>query len=320
MSEPFTQRKIGTTLSELQSNIQWNRAENDTVIRRWHGSISEIDALRSSLQAPLQAESYNLTQQDDGTARLEASFLAENALAQWELVGTEINNDIRFHPRFIPIWDHDLQRILRQINNYNSVDSNGVWVPESDLEIYTIISENGGGKYPGYDATSPNGLVSDAILYLDLARRGITSYFKDQYTLRRTFWVTDRWQGKIAFNNVLRLYSKADLNTEFTAQGTPFPPELAFALEDITVEHPERLLVASDPQYERKRNYVTRWLKKRPTYTSQGGGPRGLRFQVQQEWVLDTWNRRLYYPADLSNTPIHPDDSFDDQWLPDNIV
>lgn len=303
----FENKHRGEPGQELLPDFEWNRAENDAQLRRWEGPPDYIDAIAIGLQNGSDAEAYSITNTDDGKQLLVAVVTNTDALPQWELIGNELTNAVEVHPRFSAIKDIDV-KIIRSFADAPLSDPT-----EENIRVEELFDDL--TKYPAvnYDPIRAE-LKDDGKLLRDLLTHGTTSYIENQYTLRRTFIVGSNYDTKIPYNNLNQLYTTSELGVELAAEGTPFPGTIAFSIGNIRLEDPQAKIPVGDTTTD-IRNYVSKWLKKRPQVASQGGGRFGLRFQITQEYVLYNWNRRLYLPL----TGEHPGDT-GATWTPRVVV
>lgn len=293
MPGKFSAKRIGLGSAERFYEESWNRAENDQVIRRWEGDIPSVQARKAALRAPGGADAYQQIPQDNGTLVLLASYSNASALSSWELLGNFELGDMKQHPRFNLFSHSELVEIIKL--ELRTTVTNGVL--ESDTDIAAMFPDTVSAFNEKRDA---------AKLYLELVRRGHTFFPRDYYVLRQTLYASTKYQIKLAFNNLNGLYKSAEMASEFSARGHPIPIGIAFAISDIRVPNFSSSIPPGTPLNDDRRNYLTRWLKMRPTVETERGGPWGYRYLISQDFVLDNWHRRVYIP--VLTTDRHPND------------
>lgn len=113
-------------------------------------------------------------------------------------------------------------------------------------------------------------------LYVNLIRMGHTEFQISEYSFRVTNLISNRYQTALAFNNVRKIYSSAQIEAEISF------PTTFFKLSDVTNS------VAPDP-VSIKPFMTYGWLKQTPQSQSSG-----LKFQIVNEWWLNIWPTILY--------------------------
>ncbi len=117
--------------------------------------------------------------------------------------------------------------------------------------------------------------------FLGLNFRGSTDYQRQQYVLRHTTNVSNRWQTNVSDFNVDYIYSTGSLLSECQNTGLwilPLPARLAFKIGQIPV-----------PQF--RDNYFWGWKKGASTETTAANN----RIDISTEFVLEQWSVD-YYP------------------------
>ena len=295
------------------SDFEWNRAENDTQTRRFRGDWDYINNVALGFQNGFEAEAYSISNTDDGMQELTARVTSTDAIPQWELIGNELTNDIATHPRFKNIKDLLIRVIKTQADTPTTI-ANAYAVIDQRIDDDDLYPESA-----GYTAEVKAEIRTDSRLLLALYHNGTTEYIENQYVLRRQFIVGNGYTTKFEYNNLNRLYTTQQLENEMAANGTPIPATLSFSARNIRIEDViSKLTVEQAVPVHRQYafDFKPMWLKKRPTVTSQGGGRFGLRFQIDQEFWLYNWNRRVYLP--VSQAHWAPDDVANNEgrWLP----
>jgi hypothetical protein len=309
----FIQLTRGHPNQQLWSNLEWNRSENDTLTERYTGLPEYISGVAAAMESFGGADSYSINNLDDGRQELIGVFTSTDAVPTWELVGNELNNAIETHPRFAGIKDATIQRLKLLAQAPSTSFAN------DRANIDAMFDEENTGAsdlYPPahYGAPQLNPLKADAYVLMQVLQNGTNEYIENQYVLRRSFIVGEGYNTQIAYLNLNQLYTTAEVNAEMNADGTPLPATIVFSIGNIRLEDPLDKIVAADTAHSKK-DYIPTWLKKRPTVVSQGGGRWGLRFQIDQEFWLYNWNRRIYLPRDQANW--NPSDVISgENWLP----
>jgi len=163
-------------------------------------------------------------------------------------------------------------------------------VSANDLLLLAYMNKNGGDLVSTAEALqAETGAALPAFSgsawaqrLRDRLREGSDSYFHQQYVLRHTTNVSNRWGVNVADFGVNMIYSTADLLSE-TQNGSswiyPLPGRLAYKLNLISSNHP------APPAF-----YFNGWLKSASSESTSGNN----RVNIVTDYKFFTWSTDEY--------------------------
>lgn len=212
------------------------------VIRVWEGTRDAINGIVSTLSSD---QTYTIDDSDSPLYRLTVRTPDDDTLTSssevvntWELLGNDIQKDLYEHPKSLAVTESDLRKIRDAIAN------------------------------PG---DTPPTLTGDADTLYKLLLKGTNAYVVSQYVLRKTQTVSSRFQTLVAFANIEKIHTTAQV---ISAEAVP--STLIFSISQIPIP-------ASQTGYQ------WGWLKKTPTVSQLG-----TKFQITQEYWLEQWSTYIY--------------------------
>lgn len=178
----------------------------------------------------------------------------------WQLVGNEITEDIRWHPN-VAVLPETGENSIKKV--YDTLDA------------YQRREEA---------FTNPLTPGSTAMTLFNLLKRGTTSYVIGQYVLRHTTNVGNGYSANISDSNVERVYTTAQLVAEISNANLwrfPCPGRLVYKIQNIT------------PQFTTNDELLWGWRKLPSTETTAANN----RVDISTEYVLYGWAKLLYQAA-----------------------
>lgn len=245
---------IGQNIAEQGRRISWSRQTGYDTERVFIAEMQAALGIMYSFQAPGEADTVELIDNQNGTATILARYNTDGSSGQteeapttlWEIVSNTGEKSIYEHPRTLTLPLEVIQAIR------TAVDNNGD-------PPYTPVGGNATWLY-------------------DRAGKGQDKYFFASYAVRLTQTVGNTFSQQISDNNVLNIYTTAQLFNEAQGNGTPIPARLRFKLENIPTQTAT--------------GFVWGYLKQPSTENQVGGG----KIQIITEWILELWDALTYTP------------------------
>jgi hypothetical protein len=188
--QPQIQGRPGTS---MMSEREFVRGQGWTNVHIWEGTVDEIFGMAEGLSSDY--DRISVVSSDNVTARLRATFGGTSETPDdqeilsndWELVGSGIQEDIRFHDGYA-LLDYRNQALIEK------------WLKDEALRE---------------SAASPPFVlpINDAGAFYDMLRNGQSAFQRSYSILRNTKTVTNPFVIDVAMTNIERRHLQSQLPT-----------------------------------------------------------------------------------------------------------
>lgn len=283
MSAPIIYKGTNQTLNRRRWD--WTRTGGWTSEELYTGSLQAMTGRIVNLQAIATVDAMTLESSGGGDYHLIARYSTtanplsgseEPAVNVWELIGQDVNKDLKLLPRVLNLGQVLIGKIKQAVAELNRETDFTRWetLYNDFRQIFAIA------------AGAAQKSVTDTLFFFDHSILGINHFPDSQYVLRHAKICTRRNGTAINYSNCKRgLYlcegstgsDSAKLKAELAAAGTPLPAELFTDLNAI-----DRPPAVS--------GYAWGWVKKTPTNRPTALNKR----EITQEFWLDQWSLLIY--------------------------
>lgn len=178
----------------------------------------------------------------------------ETIIDSWEILGNEIQRDVKSAPAFASLTSAQLGKIQAAVDATNGGTPTAPDVVAGSLTIATAL--------------------------YDLLVQGTTQYALGQYVLRHSTNVAANYAANIADANIEKTYTTAQLTSEVTDASLwtfPMPGRLVYKIQNI-------------PAPTAKTNFLWGWRKLPSTETTDANN----RIRITTEYWLEHWSLYIY--------------------------